>query len=67
MYIDIDSRLRVNLMDMNDDEMQALITMIRGAGLHERRIFHRVLQQLTVTPVDELIFESRCRKSKPTT
>lgn len=55
MYIDIDSRFRVSLMDMNADETKALIKVIEGAGLVERRIFHNVYRQLTETPVDRLM------------
>ena len=36
----------VSLMQMNMAETEALATMIRGAGLSERRTFDNVLQQL---------------------
>lgn len=55
MYIDIDSRLRVNLMDMNGEETLALIRVIESAGLVERRIFHNIYRQLTKVPVDKLM------------
>lgn len=46
MYIDVDSCGFVSLMIMNKAEAAALASMIRGAGLEERRCFNNVLQQL---------------------
>ena len=46
MYIDVDSCGFVSLMQMNTEEIEALATMIRSAGLNERRTFNNVLQQL---------------------
>ncbi len=46
MYIDIDSCGFVTLAQMNTAEAEALATMIRGAGMEERRCFNNVLQQL---------------------
>lgn len=46
MYIDVDSCGLVSLMQMNMEETEALATVIRGAGLSERRIFNNVLRQL---------------------
>lgn len=55
MYIDIDSRFRVNLMDMNEQETLALIRVLGNARLVERRIFHNIYRQLTKVPVDKLM------------
>ncbi len=46
MYIDIDSCGWVSLMQMNQEEAEALATMIQGAGLAERRLFNNAIQQL---------------------
>ena len=46
MYIDVDSCGFVSLMQMNMEEAAALASMIRGAGLIERRTFNGVLKQL---------------------
>ena len=46
MYIDVDSCGFVSLMQMNTEESEALASMIRSAGLSERRTFNKVLQQL---------------------
>lgn len=47
MYVDIDSKRRVHLMDMDAHEVEHLISMIRGAGLTDRRVFNKVLRELT--------------------
>ena len=54
MYIEIDSRLKVNLMDMDFEEAVCLAEMIRGAGLQERRAFNHILRQLE-QPIDKLM------------
>jgi len=54
MKVTLSKGLRINIEDMEGDEIQALITKIRGAGLEERRIFHKVLVDLNVTPIDKL-------------
>ncbi len=46
MYIDVDSCGFVSLMNMDTAEATALASMIRGAGLEERRRYNSVLQQL---------------------
>lgn len=46
MYVDVDSCGFVSLMQMNSAETEALASMIRGAGLEERRTFDSVLRQL---------------------
>lgn len=54
MYIEIDSRFKVSLMDMDFEEAVQLAEMIRGAGLQERRTFNHILHQLQ-QPIDELM------------
>ena len=46
MYVDVDCCGFVSLMNMDITETAALASMIRGAGLRERRTFTNVLQQL---------------------
>lgn len=46
MYVDIDSCGFVSLMQMDTEESASLAAMIRGAGLEERRVFNKVLQDL---------------------
>lgn len=46
MYVDVDSCGFVSLMQMNTAETAALASMIRGAGLEERRTFDSALRQL---------------------
>ena len=46
MYVEMTKDLEVNLMGMSCKEAVALIQMIEGAGLQERRMFNGVLQQL---------------------
>lgn len=55
MYIDIDRQLRIHLMDMTFVEAQALLGMIRGTSLENRRTFHHVKEQLEKMPIDEQI------------
>lgn len=54
MKVTINKQLQVSLEDMDGDEVLALIEMIRGAGIIERRIFSRVLIELTRKPADYL-------------
>lgn len=54
MKVTINKQLQVSIEDMDGDEVQALIEMIRGAGIIERRIFNGVLTTLTQTPIDEI-------------
>ena len=49
MYVEMTKDLEVNLMGMSLEEAVALLRMIEGAGLQERRIFNGVLQQLKHT------------------
>lgn len=46
MYVEITSECEVNLMGMCYEEACLLASMIRGAGLEERRTFNGVLQEL---------------------
>lgn len=50
MRVTIDKQLQVSIEDMDGQEVLALVEMIRGAGLEERRIFNGVLTELTKTP-----------------
>ena len=50
MYVDIDVRHRVHLMDMTRDEALALKEMIEGSGLLHRQAFWRVRQELCAMP-----------------
>ena len=54
MKVTLSPDLRINIEDMDDDEMRALIDMIQGASLEHRRIFYPVLKTLTKTPFDKL-------------
>lgn len=54
MKVTINKQLQVSIEDMDGDEVQALIEMIRGAGIIERRIFSRVLIDLARKPADKL-------------
>lgn len=54
MKVTINKQLQVSIEDMDGDEVLALIEMIRGAGIIERRIFNGVLTTLTQTPIDKL-------------
>lgn len=49
MYIEKTNESKVNLMGMDLDQATALASMIRGAGLLERRTFNGILHQLTDT------------------
>ena len=54
MKVTINKHFCVNIEDMDMNETGALINMIKGAGLEERRIFNGVLTTLTQTLVDEI-------------
>jgi len=54
MKVTIDAHWHISIEDMDVEETGALIEMIKGAGLEERRIFNGVLTTLTQTPVDEI-------------
>ena len=54
MKVTLSPDLRINIEDMDGDEMTALIDMIQGASLEHRRIFYPVLKALTKTPLDKL-------------
>ena len=54
MKVTIDDNFLISIEDMEPEELEAFISMVRGAGLEERRIFHPVLKQLTETPFDQL-------------
>lgn len=54
MKVTIDAHWHISIEDMDMNEKGALINMIKGAGLEERRIFNGVLTTLTQTPVDEI-------------
>lgn len=55
MKVTLSKQLNINIEDIQDPEMHALIAMIRGASLEERRIFHPVLVALPDTdPIDQL-------------
>lgn len=47
MYIDKDSRGLFQLMEISLDELLALRSMIQGASLQERRVFHDILRQIS--------------------
>ena len=51
--------LEVNLMGMTPEEACQLATMIRGAGLVERRTFNTVLRQLHEEGVINVQHEKR--------
>ena len=46
MFIDKDSAGTYCLMGMTREELEALVRMIKGANLPERRIFHRILREV---------------------
>jgi len=46
MYINKDSRGNFQLMEMSIDELHGLVRMIQGAGLQERRMFHKVMKEI---------------------
>lgn len=53
MYVDVDRRLRVHLMDMTPEEARALVSMIEGAALPHRQVFWTVREQFKHTPLDK--------------
>ena len=54
MKVTLSPDLRINIEDMDDDEMTALIDMIQGASLEHRRIFYPVLKAITKAFLDKL-------------
>ena len=60
MKVTLSPDLRINIEDMDGDEMRALIDMIQGASLEHRRIFYPVLKTLTKTPFDKLERKTGC-------
>ena len=54
MKVTLSPDLRINIEDMDGDEMMAFIDMIQGASLEHRRIFYPVLKALAKTPLDKL-------------
>lgn len=54
MKVTLTKDLRINIEDMDGDEIRTLIGMIQGASLEHRRIFYPVLKALTKTPFDKL-------------
>ena len=54
MYVEITKDFEVNLMGMDFEEACMLASMIRGAGLEERRTFNGVLQQISREGIDKL-------------
>ena len=54
MKVTINKQLQVSIEDMDGEEVLVLTEMIRGAGIIERRIFSRVLIDLTRKPADYL-------------
>lgn len=54
MKVTINKHWQVSIEDMDGDEVQALVEMIRGAGIIERRIFSRVLIDITQKPAYKL-------------
>lgn len=54
MKVTLTKDLRINIEDMDDDEMRALIDMIQGASLEHRRIFYPVLKAITKAFLDKL-------------
>lgn len=59
MKVTLSDHLHINIEGLQGPEIHALIAMIRGASLEERRIFHPVLVALTETPLDQLEHRSR--------
>ena len=54
MNLTIKSGMKITISDISPDECKALISMIRGAGLEERRQWFPTLEALTKTPLDKL-------------
>ena len=54
MKVTINKHFCISIEDMDMNETGALINMIKGAGLEERRIFNGVLTTLTQIPIDEI-------------
>lgn len=54
MKVTISNKLDINIEGIEPDNTLALIRMIEGAGLEERRIFYPIKRALTKTPLDKL-------------
>lgn len=54
MNLTINSKMEFTISGIGPDEIKALVSMIRGAGLEERRQWFPVLEVLTKTPFDQL-------------
>lgn len=54
MKVTINKHFCINIEEMDMKETEAFINMVKGAGLEERRIFSRVLIDLTRKPADKL-------------
>ena len=54
MNLTINSKMEFTISGIGPDEIEALVSMIRGAGLEERRKWFPVLETLTKTPFDQL-------------
>ena len=54
MNLTIKSGMKITISDISPDEGKALISMIRGAGLEERRKWFPILEALTKNPLDQL-------------
>lgn len=46
MYVDKDSFGKFCLMGMTREELEGLVTMIKGTSLPERRMFHKILREV---------------------
>ena len=54
MNLTINSKMEFTVSGIGPDEVKALVSMIRGAGLEERRKWFPILETLTKTPFDKL-------------
>ena len=54
MNLTINSKMELTISGIGPDEIKALVSMIRGAGLEERRQWFPILETLTKTPFDQL-------------
>ncbi len=54
MKVTISNKLDINIEGIEPDEILALIRMIEGAGLEERRIFFQIVRALRNTPLDKM-------------
>ena len=54
MNLTINSKMEFTISGIGPDEIKALVSMIRGAGLEERRQWFPILEVLTKTSFDQL-------------